>query len=723
MNLGHPKRAARQALLCSAAIAFAAAAQAQAPQGVSAAQITRGQMAYAENCASCHGPNLANGEFAPALKGPAFDAHWPGASDQALLTFIQTRMPPAEPGGLPGETYADIVAYIRNPNGVIAPSAAAAPRPTPAAGPPEHNPAFLGQRDAGYTAAMAARKAKLDALSAVTDAMLSHPADADWLIWRRTYQASGFSNLKQIDKANVARLGQAWSWSLPQSENEITPLVHDGVMFIESGDRVQALDAANGDLLWQYVRQLAPEMGAGRGTRIKTLAIYKDRLLVPTADEHLIALDIHSGKLVWDHEVVTSEQADRKGQPEGVALHMDGGPIVAHGKVVIGVSLGIVNARGGCFILALDPDSGREVWRFNTIARPGQPGGDSWNGAPVQERYGGGVWTSGSYDPERNLLFFGVGNTYDAGTLLLPQPRKGDSNDGLYTDSTLALDPDTGKLVWYFQHMNRDVWDMDWVFEQTLVTLPVDGKPRDLVVTGGKIAIFDAVDRATGQYVFSKDLGLQNLVSAIDPKTGHKAINPALEPESGKAKLLCPSSSGARSWPTTAFNPRTNILYVPMIESCSNYTWNARGPAEVAAGGSDMQFPPTPRPGADGNFGRLEAINLQTKKVVWTLRQRAPVASSMLATAGGLVFNGSLDRRFHAYDEMTGKLLWQVRLNASPSSSPVTYSVGGRQYVAVVTGGGGSFDAAGRGLTPEIDNPTGGTTVVAFKLSDLPTRR
>jgi len=677
-------------------------------QSVSATQAERGQAAYGESCASCHGANLANGEFGPALKGAVFSTHWRGQSQQALLNFVQSRMPPAGPGALPSQAYADIVAYIVKANAAAA----------PVGEPPEHNPTFVRERDAIFTATAAARKAKLDALAEVTDAALSHPPDSDWLIWRRTYQASGFSNLKQIDKRTVARLGHAWSWSLPQSENEITPLVHDGVMFIESGNMVQALDAASGDLLWQYIRPLPPELGAGRGTRIKTLAIYKDRLLVPTADEHLIALNFRTGKLIWDHEVVTPEQADRKGQPEGVALHMDGGPIVARGKVVIGVSLGIANARGGCFILALDADSGREVWRFNTIARPGEPGGDSWNGAPLNERYGGGVWTSGSYDSDRNLLFFGIGNTYDAGTLLLPKPVRGASNDALYTDSTVALDPDSGKLVWHFQHMNRDVWDMDWVFEQTLVTLPVNGVSRDLVVTGGKIAIFDAVDRATGAYVFSKDLGLQNLVVSIDPKTGHKTTNPSLEPESGKAKLLCPSSSGARSWPTTAYNPNTKILYVPMIESCADYTWNARSPAEVAAGGSDMQFPPRPMPGADGNFGRLQAVNLQTREVLWTVRQRAPVASSMLATAGGLIFSGSLDRRFHAYDDLTGKVLWEARLNASPSSSPVTYAVGGQQYVAVVTGGGGSFDAAGRGLTPEIENPTGGTTLVVFKLPD-----
>src|SRR6185437_16100598 len=157
--------------------------------------------------------------------------------------------------------------------------------------------------------------------------------------------------------------------------------------------------------------------------------------------------------------------------------------------------------------------------------------GNSWNGAPVNQRYGSGVWTVGSYDPQLNLVYFGTGNTYDVGTLLLPKPQKGKSNDALYTDSTLALDPDTGKLVWYYQHMNRDVWDLDWVFEQSLITLPINGRPEHLVVTAGKIAVFDAVDRANGAYAFSTDLGLQNLVTAIDLKTGKKTINPKLTPE------------------------------------------------------------------------------------------------------------------------------------------------------------------------------------------------
>ena len=368
--------------------------------------------------------------------------------------------------------------------------------------------------------------------------------------------------------------------------------------------------------------------------------------------------------------------------------------------------------------MGLDAQTGQETWRFHTIARPGQPGGDSWNGAPVDQRYGSAVWTSGSYDPDLNLVYFGTGQTYDTATLLEPHPDKGESNDALYTDSTVAINPDTGKLAWYYQHMNRDVWDLDWAFEQSLIDLPIHGTTKKLVVTGGKIAIFDAVDRTDGRYVFSKDLGVQNLVTAIDPKTGHKTISDALTPEANQKKLLCPYSAGARNWPATAYNPATKILYVPMVESCAEFTWIPREADKTIAGGADIHLVLRPRPDSNGNFGRVEAINLETKQVVWTDRQRAPIASSMLATAGGLVFNAARDRKLRAYDAANGKVLWETRLNAVPSSTPITYSVNGVQYLAVVAGGGGAYDVTWTPLTPEIDNPTDATTLWVFKLPD-----
>jgi alcohol dehydrogenase (cytochrome c) len=702
------------------------------PVGFTGPQALRGEAAYRERCAACHGPNLDDGQFAGPLKGAAFKAHWHDQSPQALWSLIMKRMPPASPGSLGSKTYADIEAYLLRENGATAGTMelAASSAPTSVASAesaaasendssPRVGAALVDNQDAEYRAVMAARQILLRKVTPVSDAMLRDPAAADWLMWRGTYATLGYSRLDQINKSTVRNLGVAWTLALPPSANEAAPLVHDGVLFIEGGNTVEAINAAEGSILWQYVRALPDALHGGRDARMKGLAIYEDNLYAPTADGHIVALDVKTGNLRWDHAVVSPEQGVHPGQFDGAYFHISGGPLLAHGKVIVGVSLGI-DTGGGNFIVGLDAHSGEEKWRFNTVARPGQPGGDSWNGAPMNERYGSGVWSIGSYDPELNLVYFGTGNTYDVGTLLAPRAGKGVSNnDALYTDSTLALDADTGKLSWFYQHMNRDVWDLDWAFEQSLITLPVNGKPTQLVITGGKSAIFDAVNRIDGKYEFSKDLGLQNLVASIEPKTGKKIIRPRFEPQPGRIDVICPASTGARSWPTTAFDPASSYLYVPLLDNdCMDYSWVERDADKIAAGGLDVRLGARPKPDNDGNFGRIEAIDLKTKQVVWSKRQRAPIASSLLASAGGLVFSGARDRRFRAYDAATGALLWQSVLNASPSSSPATYGVDGVQYVVVVAGGGGAFDAGSRSLTPEIIDPAAGTTLWVFKLAD-----
>jgi len=703
-----------------------------------AMQASRGRTAYAESCAACHGPNLNDGQFAPPVKGSAFRAHWHDQSPEALLAMITKRMPPASPGSL-GGTYVDIEAYLLQQNGNKAGTVGLAATPAPAvsaaspsataaasAAAGEHDavPRSVGgnlidNQDAVYHAAMSARESLLNRLTPVTDTLLRDPAAADWLMWRGTYATLGYSRLDQINKKTVGNLGVAWTLALPPSANEAAPLVHDGVLFVEGGNTVEAIDATDGSILWQYIRALPDALYNGRDARMKGLAIYEDKLYAPTADGHIVALDVRTGELRWDHAVVTPEQGVHPGQFDGAFFHISGGPLLVHGKVIVGVSLGI-DTGGGNFIVGLDAKTGDEKWRFNTIARPGEPGGNSWNGAPVKERYGSGVWSIGSYDPDLNLVYFGTGNTYDVGTLLSRRTRRhAPNNDALYTDSTLALDPDTGKLSWYYQHMNRDVWDLDWAFEQSLITLAMNGKPTQLVVSGGKSAIFDAVDRTDGKYEFSKDLGMQNLVSSIDPKTGRKIIKPEFEPQPGRTDLICPAAAGARSWPTTAYDPASGYLYVPLLDNnCMDYSWVERGADEIAAGGMDVRLGGRPKPGNDGKFGRIEAIDLKTRQAVWSSRQRAPIASSLLASAGGLVFSGARDRRFRAYDAATGKVLWQVGLSASPSSSPATYSVNGVQYVAIVAGGGGAFDAGSRSLTPEIVDPAAGTTLWVFRLLD-----
>jgi alcohol dehydrogenase (cytochrome c) len=541
----------------------------------------------------------------------------------------------------------------------------------------------------------------LDKLTPVSDALLNNPPPGDWLTWRRTYDDVGFSPLKDIDRGNAANLRVAWTWSLPAGANEGTPLVHDGVMFVFGfGDRVEALNAATGDLLWHYARKLPED---ARPAVKRNLALYGDKLYVATSDSHMVTLDIKTGRVVWDHAV-----ADFK-----AGYRLSGGPLVAKGKVMQGVA---GQAAGGNFIVGLDANTGEEAWRFYTIARPGEPGGDSWNGLPLEKRNGGSVWTAGSYDPELNLAYFGVGQTYDTGPLVHPSDKPGVTRDALYTDCTLAFNPDTGKLVWYFQHVPNDQWDLDWAFERQLIPLQINGVTTKLAITSGKMALYDALDAATGKYEFSIDLGLQNIVTAVDPKTGDKTINPKTLPGDGETKLVCPHAGGAKNWTPASYNPGTQILYVPLVESCMDMIPVKTG--ERASLSSGVRWAVRPRLDSDGQYGRVMAINLATRKVVWTERQRAPITTGVLDTAGGLVFEGSIDRTFRARDGSNGKVLWQQRLNDVPNSAPISYTAAGKQYVAITVGNGGAIPATWQPLVPDIQNPPdrGGSAVWVFEL-------
>lgn len=689
-------------------------------QAAAADEVRRGAAAYAEACASCHGGSLEGTQFGPALRGPPFERHWRGVARTAFAAKLRTTMPPGKLGSLSAGTYSDIEAYVLGADSrsasesktdakadIPADPKAAAPAPAQREGASMMGPMQGRADDPQYQAAMQGRKTRLASMSPVTDAMLEHPPASDWIMWRGAYDALGYSPLRQIDRSNVKHLRTAWSWTLPPSANEITPLVHDGVMFVYSAAAVQALDAASGDLLWQHVRSMPGGAASSHG---KSLALYGEKLFAVTSDRHVIALDARSGTLLWDREVVPSG-------PAGGGLGLNSALMVVKGTVIAGVSTGVAHG-GGCFIIGLDAQTGEERWRFNTIARPGEPGGDTWNGAPVEERYGGGVWMGGSYDPQLGLVYFGIGNTYDTATLLEPRPGAHgvSANDGLYTDSSVALRPATGALAWYYQHQKRDVWDLDWVFEQSLVTVKVHGRPQRLVLTGGKSALFDAVDAATGAYVFSKDLGVQNIVTAIDPVTGDKTINPALQPQAGQAKLMCPNSIGARNWMSTAVDPKLGVVYVAMLENCADYTYAPGTAEQTAKGGIDIHFSARPPPDHDGNFARLVALDLTQREILWTHRQRMPMASALLATAGGLVLAGDVDRNFYAYDQASGAVLWRTRLTAAAESFPVSFAVKGRQYIAVVTGSGSPMGAASRAFVPEVVAPAGGVGVTVFEL-------
>jgi len=533
-----------------------------------------------------------------------------------------------------------------------------------------------------------ARANPLDKITPVTDAKLAAPPAEDWLSWRRTLDDVGFSPLKQITKGNVANLRVAWSWSLPNGPNETAPLVHDGVLFVQGfGDRVQAINAATGDLLWQYSRDLGKDYAPSVK---RAISLYGDKVFLPTSDVHMVALDIKTGKVVWDREI-----GDFK-----AGFRMNGGTLAAKGKVMVGTT---GRAQGGNYIIALDANTGQEAWRFYAIARPGEPGGDSWNGLTLEQRNGASVWTAGSYDPVLNLAFFGPGQTYDTAPVRIPVNKPGITNEGLYTDTTIALNPDTGKLVWHFQHQPNDQWDLDWAFERQLIRLPIDGQMKTAVVTAGKQAIYDVLDAATGKYVFSMDLGLQNSVTAIDPKTGAKTVDARTVPGDGEIKTVCPHVGGAKNWLPSSYNPDRKILYVPMVESCMDMI-PVKG-NEKASLSTGVRMVVRPRPDSDGKYGRLEALNLETRKVAWTQRQRAPISTGALATAGGVVFVGSVDRVIRAFDDANGKVLWEGRLNDAPNAPPISFGANGKQYLAVVAAGGAPQTVGFLNLVPEVQNP------------------
>ena len=549
----------------------------------------------------------------------------------------------------------------------------------------------------------AAAVSPLDSYTPVTDALLANPSPNDWLSWRRTQDGLGFSPLKAIDKGNVGGLRLAWSIALPPGPNAATPLVHDGVLYVHSfGDSVQAFDAATGDELWHYSRKLP---GSSRPTVKRNHALYGNKLYFGTSDVHEVALDVKTGEVVWDAAIAG----------EGSGFGLSGGPLVAHGKILQGIN---GQAPGGAYIVGLDAETGKEVWRFYTIARPGEPHGESWNGLPLDKRSGGSVWTAGSYDPQTNLAFFGPAPTYDTGPLRDPIGKAGVTNDALYTNATIALDPDTGKLAWYYQHVPNDQWDFDWAFERQLLTLPVNGRDRRVLLTSGKEALYDALSLdERGKYLFSIDMGLQNLITGIDPKTGAKHIDPALIPSREKAITVCPHAGAAKSWIPGSINPSTKILYVPLVESCMSLT-----PVPLDQRGSlstGVSWSVRPRLDSDGRIGRIAAVSLETKKPVWTERQRAPQTTGVLDTAGGVLFAGALDRWLTAYDDATGKTLWREQLTDVPSSAPITYAVNGKQYVAMVVGFGSPQSITFAMLTPEIDLPvTRSSAIFVFALPD-----
>ncbi len=656
---------------------------------------------YMENCASCHGLTRGGGEFGPPLSGGGFQSKWGRAGHDALRDYIRQNMPPSDPGSIDGARATALAAFLLGSSAGASASASssqAARGAMPTV--PESGTMIENEinTDAVSRETALAREAMLRRLSPVTDAMLAEPPEGDWLSFRRTLDGAGFSPLREIDAGNAPNLTAAWALALPNGTASTTPIAHDGILFVNSSGTVEAIDGASGDILWRFTRiakvtPLGPPISQPRG-----MAIHGELLIVPTSDNHVLSLDMRSGRMVWDTVIA----------PAGGALRITAAPIVVPGLVIQGIS-GCAGS-GDCFVTALDAATGRIVWKTRTIARAGTRDGATWAGLPDDQRFGGSVWSPASYDAATDLIYVGVSQTYYIAGLMKVAGRT-PANSALYTDSTLAIDPSTGRIVWHYQHMDRDVWDMDWSFERILMTVPGRHGPRRVVATMGKLGILDILDAKTGAYISSFDMGMQQLVTRIDPKTGYKTTDAALEPELDRIKTICPSPTGVRNWPPLSFDASTQRLYVPFMRSCMSYVWKS-------GGGFDIAYGVRPPDGEDRRLGGLAAIDLAANAIVWKRQYRGPYLAAALATAGGVVFDGGRDRYFRASDARTGQPLWQFRLDQEPNSVPITYLAGGRQYVAIATGSGGPLEVTTRSLTPEVNVGGPGVRLWVFKLPE-----
>jgi len=527
----------------------------------------------------------------------------------------------------------------------------------------------------------------------VTDATLQNPDPADWLMVSRTYDEQRFSPLTQINKANVANLRLAWARGLPNGTQESTPIVYRGVMYLYApGASIQAVDATNGDLIWEYKRNY-PRGVSGSAAREKSLAIWQDMIYFAAPDGYMVAIDARTGKERW------AVKTDNGGQQAG-------GILAADGKIISNRTCEQAK-RENCFIAANDAMTGKVLWKFYTTAAPDEPGGDTWGNVPVDMRAAGPWGQAGSYDPKRKTLYWSVANpnpytrltrhgAADAVSITAPAD--------LFSNSTVALDVNSGKLNWYYQELPGDDWDADHNHERILIHTSVRPDPKyvrwinpaikpgsehDIVLTTAEGGGMFAVEQATGQFLWSRPFPFDDPninMNFIDVKTGITRANPdKMFKKDGDHIIGCYHNT--RAIMQTSYDPQTNSLYVPFHDQCLSMTADVESPTGWAPGREGIL-----RPGADPNkYMNIGKIDVSTgeMKLIWS--QPAPTNGSALTTAGGLLFFGDLNRRFRALDAETGKLLWEQVVGGMVMTSTITYAVNGKQYVMVFTGVGQSL--------------------------------
>lgn len=661
-------------------------------------QAALGAGKFAANCAACHGVNLEGTTLGPLLSGRPFLQRWGDRTPSLLFSNIKANMPPGGNEGISDADYLAITAHILDTNGVDAITAAltASTDFTIA----DNASELVANRQRSEPPApegitVAGNVDDYSPFVPVTDAMLEAPDPADWPMIRRSYDAHSFSPLDQINTANVDSLSLEWVWNMLEGDSEPSPLVYKGIIYlINPGNVIQALDGKTGELIW--------ENWAGPANRqdMRNIAIYNDKIIQATTDARLIALDARTGEQVWETAVADNTQG----------FENSSGPIVADGRVILGLAGCARYIKDDCYISAHDANTGELAWRFNTIAKANEPGGDTWGELDDIFRAGGETWITGSYDPDLKLTYWGTAQQKP----WVPVSRHLTINDeGLFTNSTVAINTDDGTLNWHFQHVPAEALDLDEVFERVLV----NRGGEKLVFSLGKYGILWKSDRVTGEFKGYKETVFQNAFTDIDAVTGRVTYREDIQ----NAKLnewtsACPSSAGGKDWHSMTYHEPSGLMIAPLSQTCLENA--AREVALVQGGGglaASRKF--FEMPGTDGNLGKIGAYNVDTMEEVWSHQQRASFHTGTMSTAGDLVFVGDLDRRFKALNARTGKLLWETRLGTSVQGHPVSFAIDGKQYIAVTSAvGGTSPRTVPDVIATEITYPRWGNALYVFSL-------